>query len=73
MARSTFPDIHALRTELSKVRYRQLVFERSLCVPLRQRGELIGMLIARRIASLSFHSGADQAARNLRRSGCDRD
>ena len=45
----------------------------SLCVPLRQQGELIGALSRTAHRGAPLHPGADQAARNLRRSGRDRD
>ena len=43
-----------------------------LAVPLRQQGELIGALIARRTEVRPFTPSADQTARNLRRPGGDR-
>ena len=38
-----------------------------LGVPLRQQGELVGILIARRALGASVYPGADQVSRNLRR------
>ena len=47
------PDVHA-PDRSTKVRYRHWLFARFLAAPLRQRGELIGMLGARRIEVRPF-------------------
>ena len=44
-----------------------------LAAPLRQQGELIGTLERTSHGGAPLHAGADQASRNLRRPGCDRD
>ena len=44
-----------------------------LAVPLRQQGEFIGIAGRTSHRSAPLHPGADQAARNFRRSSCDRD
>ena len=68
--RFTFPT--AARKTISQRWVPQQLTAPLLAVPLRQQGELIGMLIARRIRSAPLHPGADQTARNLCRPSGDR-
>ena len=69
-ARSTFPT--SARRTISQWWVPSTGLRTFLAVPLRQQGELIGVLthVAPRCA---LHPGADQASRNLRRPGRDRD
>ena len=64
------PDVRA-QNDFPDDRFRRQL-RTFLFVPLRQKGELIGILIARRIEVRPFTPAADQTPRDLRRSGCDR-
>ena len=70
MARSTFPTLRAQNDfpMMGSVGG----WRTFLAVPLRQQGELIGVLERTSHRGAPLHPGADQAARNLRRPGGDR-